>query len=118
MDDIIWSYREGNDWMRESDLVGFDVEATDGRIGTVDEASTEASGSWLVVDAGSWLTGKRRLVPAGTISGVDLDGRLVMVNMTKEQIKAAPDYDKDTWDDDTRVEHADYYVPYSGTGGA
>ena len=118
MDDIVWSYRNGGEFMRESDLIGFDVEAIDGRIGSVDEASTEASGSWLVVDTGFWIVGKRRLIPAGTISGVDHDGRLVMVNMTKAQIKAAPDYDKDEWNDDTRVEHSDYYVPYTGTGGA
>ena len=117
MDDIVWSYKDA-DWLRESDIVGYRVEATDGKIGTVDEASTEASGSWMVVDTGFWIVGKRRLVPAGTISGVDHENELVIVNMTKEQVKAAPDYDKDSWDDDTRVEHADYYVPNSGTGGA
>lgn len=117
MDDIVWSYLD-DDWLRESDLVGYGVEAMDGRIGTVDEASTEASGSWMVVDTGFWIMGKRRLIPAGTVSGVDHGSRLVMVNMTKEQIKAAPDYDQDSWDDDARGEHSDYYVPYAGTGGA
>ena len=33
--------------------------------------------------------------------------------MTKDQIKAAPDYDADTWNDDTRNQHGDYYGPYS-----
>ena len=113
MNDIVWSYRDG-DWLRDSDIVGYDVEAADGTIGSIDEASTDASASWLVVDTGFWIFGKKRLVPAGTVSGVDHDARRVMLNMTKEQIKAAPDYEKDRWDEESQTQHADYYVPYTG----
>ena len=113
MDEIVWSYKDG-DWDRQSDLVGYKVEATDGKIGTVDEASTDASSSFIVVDTGTWIFGKRRLIPAGTIAAVDHDNRLIIVNMTKDQIKDAPDYDKDTWDETTKVEHANYYAPSMG----
>ena len=113
MDDIVWSYKNG-DWDRQSDLVGYKVEATDGKIGSVDEASTEAAASWIVVDAGTWIFGKRRLIPAGTIAAVDHGKRLIIVNMTKDQIKDAPDYDQDRWDDDTKVQHANYYAPSMG----
>ena len=33
--------------------------------------------------------------------------------MTKDQVKNAPDYDADTWNDDTRTQHGEYYGPYS-----
>ena len=113
MDDIVWSYQDG-DWDRQSDLVGYDVEATDGKIGSVHEASTEAAASWIVVDTGPWILGKRRLIPAGTVSGVHHDKRLVIVNMSKDQIKDAPDYDKDSVDETTMVEHSNYYAPSMG----
>ena len=35
------------------DVVGYDVEATDGSIGTIDEASNEAGAAYLVVDTSS-----------------------------------------------------------------
>ena len=47
------------------------------------------------------------------MSGVDHDGKTVIVNMSKDQIKSAPDFDKDDWNDDSRSQHTDYYTPYS-----
>ena len=35
------------------------------------------------------------------------------MNMSKDQIKSAPDYDSDTWDDTARTQHGDYYGPYA-----
>lgn len=112
MDDIVWSYRN-DDWIRESDLVGYEVEARDGSIGKVDEASTEAARRWLVVDTGFWILEKKRLIPAGAVSGVDHDNRRVVVNMSKAAIKAAPDYDKETWGDEARSEHSTYYGDFA-----
>nr|WP_300048202.1 PRC-barrel domain-containing protein [uncultured Nocardioides sp.] len=112
MSDTVWSYRD-TAWSQDSDLVGYDVEASDGSIGKIDEASNEASGQWLVVDTGFWIFGKKRLVPAGAVTGIDHEDKTVMVNLTKDQIKSAPDYDKDDWNDDSRGHHTDYYTPYS-----
>ena len=112
MDDIVWSYKN-DDWIRQSDLVGYSVEARDGSIGTIDEASTEAARRWLVVDTGFWIFGKKRLIPAGTVAGVDHDSKLVVINMSKSAIKAAPDYDKETWGDEAQGEHAAYYDEYA-----
>lgn len=36
--------------------------------------------------------------------------------MTKDQIKSAPDYEKDDWNDDSRGRHTDYYTPYTDRG--
>ena len=86
---------------RLPDLTGWDVEASDGHIGKVDDATYETSSSWLVVDTGFWIFGKKRLIPAGVVERVDHTDRTVYVDMTKEQIKSAPDFDaehRDDWD--------------------
>jgi hypothetical protein len=113
MSDTLWSYRDTT-WSQDRDLVGYSVEASDGSIGKIDEASNEAGGQWMVVDTGPWIFGKKRLIPAGCVTGVDHDSETVRVTMTKDQIKDAPDYEKSDWNDDSRVRHTDYYRPYSG----
>jgi hypothetical protein len=65
-----------------------------------------------VVDTGFWIFGKKRLIPAGVITSVDHEGRQVHVSLTKEQIRSAPDYDSDDWDDASRTRHSDYYRSY------
>ena len=98
------------------DLTGFDVEAEDGKIGKIDEASYETDASSLVVDTGFWIFGKKRMIPAGVVDSVDPREKTVFVRMTKDQIKDAPDYDPDRYHDDEtsyRREIGDYYTPYS-----
>ena len=117
MSDTVWSYRD-SEWSQDRDLVGYDVEADGGTIGKVDEASTEAAAQWLVVDTGFWIFGKKRVIPAGVVVGIDHDSKTVVVSMSKDQVKAAPDYDESEWaDEDTRTQqrerHADYYTPFS-----
>jgi hypothetical protein len=46
-----------------------------------------------VVDTGPWIFGKQRMLPAGVIDRIDYDGRQVFVNLTKDQVRDAPDYD-------------------------
>jgi hypothetical protein len=99
-------------WTQSQDLVGYDVEATDGSIGTIDKASYEASDAYVVVDTGFWIFGKKRLIPAGVIASVDHDSKRVHVTLTKEQVKSAPDYDSDDGNDVTRSRHDDYYRSY------
>ncbi len=75
------------------DVAGFDVEARDGHIGKVDEATYEIGASYLVVDTGFWIFGKKRMVPAGLVERVDPEERKVYLSVTKDEVKAAPDYD-------------------------
>ena len=98
-----------------TDVTGFSVEALDGKIGKVDEATNDVTGSYIVIDTGPWIFGKKVLLPAGVIRDVDLDTETVYVNRTKEQIKNAPEFDEDTYRDDTyRSQVGSYY----GVGGA
>ena len=108
-----WDYSDSS-MNKGGDCVGYDVEASDGGIGSIDDASNEAGSSYVVVDTGFWIFGKKRLIPAGAISSVDHENRKVHVDMTKDQIKDAPDYEQDSWDDDSRGRHDDYYRDYSG----
>jgi hypothetical protein len=92
------------------DLSGFKVEALDGGIGKVDEATYEAAGSFVVVDTGPWIFGKKVMLPAGVIRDIDLDTETVFVNRTKDQIKNAPEFDERRYmDEDYRSRLGSYY---------
>jgi hypothetical protein len=111
----MWAYRDAT-WTESSDVVGYDVEAEDGSIGSVDKATYDASDAYVVVDTGFWIFGKKRLIPAGVIVGVDHSARKVRIAMTKEQVKSAPDYDSDADQDRTgagRSRHGEYYGRYA-----
>ena len=106
----IWTYREQT-W-GATDLTGYSVEATDGGIGKVDEATNEIGGSYIVVDTGPWIFGKKVMLPAGVIRDVDLDTETVFVNRTKAQIKDAPEFDEDRYQDpEYRNDLGGYYGP-------
>jgi hypothetical protein len=92
------------------DLVGYDVEATDGHIGKVDEATYEAGSSHIVVDTGFWIFGKKRMVPAGVIERIDPDERKVYVSLSKDEVKRAPEFDVARREEEGyRKELADFY---------
>lgn len=112
----IWVYRETR-WT-QADLAGFSVEAIDGSIGKVDEATNDVGTSYIVVDTGPWIFGKKVLLPAGVLRDVDFDTETVFVNRTKDEIKNAPEYDENSYRDESsretyRRELGDYY----GLGG-
>jgi hypothetical protein len=109
----LWAYR--NAALTGRDLTGFKVEAVDGDIGKIDEATSEVGGSYVVVDTGSWIFGKKVLLPAGLLGDIDLDAETVFVNRTKDEIKNAPEFDEDRYrDEGYRSEVGGYY----GQGGA
>jgi hypothetical protein len=93
------------------DLTGFKVEARDGGIGKVDEATHEAGRSFVVVDTGPWIFGKKVMLPAGVIRDVDLDTETIFVDLTKDQIKNAPEFDEKRYHEESyRGEIGDYYA--------
>ena len=107
----LWSY-SSTTTIADVDLNGFAVEALDGKIGKIDEATNQAGGSFVVVDTGPWIFGKKVMLPAGVIRDVDLDAETVFVNRTKDQIKDAPEFDEKTYRDESyRNELSGYYGP-------
>jgi len=98
------------------DITGFDVEATDGSIGKVDEATYENGEGALVVDTGFWIFGKKRMLPAGVVQGVDEEERKVFVSVSKDEIKNAPDYDELRRHDDAYRRDVGTYYEGDPTG--
>jgi hypothetical protein len=117
----IWAYRDRSDLGSNvvdthADISGFGVEAVDGSIGKVDEATYDVGSSYIVVDTGPWIFGKKVMLPAGVVRGIDETDEKVFVNRTKEQIKNAPEYDDSLAADDTyRQGLGSYYGP-GGSG--
>ena len=109
----LWNYREQG-WTT-TDLTGYGVEALDGGIGKIDEASYDVGAGYLVIDTGPRIFGKKVMLPAGVIGNVDHNDEKVYVNRTKDQIKNAPEFDIDSYTADTyRGQLGTYY----GAGGA
>jgi hypothetical protein len=92
----LWTYSPGSADIR--DLETFDVLATDGEIGKIDEATYDVGSSYVVVDTGPWIFGRKVVLPAGVIERIDVDNRQVEVRLTKDQIKNSPEFDPDTED--------------------
>jgi hypothetical protein len=105
----IWIVRDES--FTTIDVTGYHVEALDGRIGTVDSATYDVRAGRIVVDTGPWIFGKKVLLPAGTIEDIDRDERVVFVDRTKDEIKAAPPYDDENLDEEENYRKAlsDYY---------
>jgi hypothetical protein len=108
----LWSYRDTGR-AQTTDLVGFQVVATDGAIGNLDAATYDVGGSYIVVDTGFWIFGKKRMLPAGVIDRIDYDRREVYVNLTKDEIRQAPDYEAEREREEAyRQDVGTYYGPY------
>jgi hypothetical protein len=106
----LWTY--GKTSMTAQDLTGFTVEALDGDIGKIDEATNAVGGSYIVVDTGPWIFGKKVLLPAGVLRDADFDDEKVFVNRTKDQIKNALEFNEDRYrDEGYRNEVGGYYGP-------
>ena len=114
----LWGYRDptlSRDLTTGRNVIGYSVEALDGSIGKVDEATFDAASGHIVVDTGPWIFGKKVMLPAGVIRSADHNDEKVFVNRTKDQIKNAPEFDDSLARDESyRGTLGSYY----GRGGA
>lgn len=101
-------------------LRGLTVEASDGHIGKVHTLLFD-SHTWavryLVVDTGSWLPGRKVLIAATSLGRPRWQQRVFSVELTKDQIRSAPDIDADRSVSRQReIEVHTYYdwMPYWG----
>ena len=101
----MWALRETG-WAA-ADIVGFDVIALDGKVGAVDETLYNRRANGIVVDTGPWIFGRKVLLPAGMITGIDTAEGKVWVETTKEQAKSSPEFFID--DEDYLREVARHY---------
>ena len=106
----IWTYGAVEP-IEELDLKGFKVEAPDGEVGKVTQNSNELGASWLVVDTGPWLIGKKVLLPGGVISEIDAEEETIFVDRPREEIEAAPEHDPSGYrDQEYRLAIAEHYT--------
>ena len=111
-----WNYRESvGRGAGSRNLVGYHVQATDGKIGSVDEATYEVGESYVIVDTGPWIFGKKVMLPAQVVTRIDPQERNVYVARTKAEIKDAPEFDEGRYKEpEYRTRLGDYYGRYPG----
>ncbi len=77
-------------------LVGYTLGAIDGEIGKIKEFYFDDE-TWtiryLIVDTGSWLSGRTVLISPEALRSKDWDAKVLPVNLTKEKIANSPDID-------------------------
>ncbi len=116
----VWTYREasgsGTTIDPNVDVRGYEVEATDGSIGKVDGATYDVGNSYLVVDTGPWIFGKKVMLPAGVIRSIDATEERVFVDRTKDQIKHSPEFDDSMLKDKSYLGRLGSYYGPSGQG--
>ena len=92
MDTDLWTYNESLD--RPKRLEDFDVVALDGDIGTIHQATYDVGASYLVVDTGPWIFGRKVVIPAKAVARLDIPDEKVYLRLTKDQTKDAPEFDE------------------------
>jgi hypothetical protein len=92
MNGDLWTYPDS---VGRLDLTGFDAEAVDGEIGTVEGTSLDAGAGYLVIDTGRWIFGRKVLIPAALVERVDRDEETVYIGRTKDEIEHAPEFHED-----------------------
>jgi len=79
-------------------VTGYYIEATDGDIGHVDDFIVDTTAwviRYMIIDTRNWWPGKKVLVSPEWINRVSWPDSRVYVDMSKEAIKGAPEYDAD-----------------------
>lgn len=105
-------------------LTGLDLRARDGVAGEVVDLLFEDTGfavRWLVIDRGGLLPGRKVLLPPGTVENLDLAGRALAADLTRDEVAGAPSLSADE-PVSRRHEKAVFghyrWLPYWSTGGA
>src|SRR5262249_31306681 len=111
----IFTYHERLVGLGDVDVVGYGVEALDGSIGKIDDSTYDTGASYIVVDTGPWIFGRKVMLPAGVVGEVDRANETVFVNRTKDEIKSAPEFDGSQTAD---LAYRDRLGSYYGPGGS
>ena len=82
--------------IKASATLGFNIVASDGSIGTVNDLLFDDASwtiRWLVVETGSWLSDRRVVLPVSALGHPDMGAGVVPVRLTMAEVKASPDID-------------------------
>lgn len=100
-----------------NDLKGFEIIATDGEIGDVEEFYFDDERwalRYIVVNTGSWLSGRQVLISPFSVMHVDRENKQLHVTLTKSQVEKSPNIDTHKpVSRQMEASHSDYYgYPY------
>lgn len=101
---------------RASEVDGYAVAAGDGEIGSVDDLLFDDARwtvRWLVAETGTWLSGRKVLLPAAALGRPDAASRRFPVSLTRRQVEDSPAVDADR--PVSRQAEAAIYGHYGGT---
>jgi uncharacterized protein YrrD len=108
---------------RFGSLNGMPLEATDGEVGRIKDALFDDhrwAMRYLVVDARTWLAGRKVLISPIALKKIDWQRNVVQVDVTRQQIEESPSVDTD--EPVSRRHEADfldhYGYPYYWSGPA
>jgi hypothetical protein len=99
------------------EVIDYHLQTTDALMGQVEDFLVDNE-SWairyIVVDARSWWSGKHVVISPQWITRVDWAERLVYVDVARETVRGAPEYDPST--DYSRAHEASLYRHYQRPG--
>lgn len=81
------------------EVTGYYIEASDGEIGHVEDFLVDDSHwaiRYMVIDTRNWWPGKKVVVAPQWISGINWNETKAKLDLPREQIKQAPEYEKGT----------------------
>jgi len=77
-------------------VVGYSLRTTDGEVGHIEDFITETE-DWrlrfMIVDTGRWWPGRKVMLSTERITRVDFVNSRVCVDMTRIEVKEAPEFD-------------------------
>jgi sporulation protein YlmC with PRC-barrel domain len=100
-----------------NDLKGLDIRATDGEIGDIEDFYFDYE-QWavryIIVNTGSWLSGRQVLISPFSVTQVDWDNRKLHLHLTQARVAKSPKIDTHKpVSRQMEVAHSDYYgYPY------
>ena len=96
-----------------NDLKGFDIVATDGKIGDVEQFYFDDERwavRYIVVNTGNWLSGRQVLISPFSVVKIDRENSLLQVDLTQSQVENSPNIDTHKpVSRQMEASHSDYY---------
>ncbi len=100
-------------------ITGYHVHATDGAIGHVKDLLVDDV-SWgiryILIDTRNWWPGEKVLIAPCSVRDIEWTGKLVALDVTREQVKGSPRYDPSKTTDRAYDEQLHAYYGWPGYG--
>lgn len=78
-----------------SEMLNFDILATDGSIGHLEDFLFDEMSwtlRWLVVDTGVWIQGRKVLIPTSWVAALENAAATIQLDLPKDLIQSSPAY--------------------------